>query len=993
MTPLLHAVFFLSGVSALTFETLWFHQAGLALGNSVWASSLVLAGFMGGLGLGNGLAAWHGDRVARPVRLYAALEVVIGVSGVALVYGLPLSSPLLGAVLRPLLDTGWALNALRLGAAFALLLVPSTAMGLTLPLLTRALTANSTAFGGVLGRLYGWNTLGAVVGAVAAETLWIGAVGIRGTAWGACALSLLAAAGASAAARVGASPRERGAPTPPLDSGALPWLAAAFAFGFALLALEVVWFRFLALFVYTHTVAFALMLGVVLCGIGLGSFAAGRALRGDPSRHRWASPAAFLCTTLCVSCYAVFPWVLPPPQVSDIRSAAGILLLSTALMLPVSLLSGALFPLVGAALREHLHSEARTTGALTLANTVGAALGALAGGFVLLPGLGIERSLFALGVVYAATGLLLALRTKASRLALGTPFVVALASLALFPDGAMETRFLPAVRDRLSCPHGVAFDASSGRAPARMTCDVGAVTVREGLVETIQYVVHERFGRPHYYRLVTDSYSMSGTPDFARRYMKLYVYLPVALRPEIRESLLISFGVGSTARALASTPYMQRVDVVDISPEILELASVVFPESENPLRDPRVHVHVEDGRYFLQTTERRFDLVTAEPPPPGAAGVVNLYTREYFSLVRERLTEGGVATYWLPMRVLTTPAALSIIRAFCEAFTDCTLWNGSGLDLMLMGSRDGAASPPSLESFVRQWNDPAVRLELDALGLERPEQLAALFLGDAAYLRALTSGAEMLVDDRPKRVMAPETEEGAWNALISQWRDVDAAQRRFETSDWVAQRFPEEVRRRAPAWFAVQRVLDSVTYATRSPEGTPLVDVHALLVGTPLVTPIVWLLGSDTDLQRIVHEGASALHDPEADFHRAVARLAQRDFGAAAEGFARAERGPEVGLAARLLRIYALAMAEQTEAAQRLAAGLVPALPPGWAQHRVWSFLKETFGIDPAAPTPEAVPARLAPGERAALDWLPCRALAGHVMPQCWLPLEVPRQP
>lgn len=990
MTLLLHAVFFLSGVSALTFETLWFHQAGLALGNSVQAASLVLAGFMGGLGLGNGLAAWHGDRMARPVRAYAALELVIGVSGVALVYGLPLLSPLVAVVSSPLLDTGWALNALRLGAAFVLLLLPSTAMGLTLPLLTQALTANSTAFGGVLGRLYGWNTLGAVVGAVAAETLWIGALGIRGTAWAAGALNLLAAAGAAlAAARLDAPSSERRVPTPPPDRGAVPWLAAAFAFGFALLALEVVWFRFLALFVYTHTVAFALMLGVVLCGIGIGGFAAGRALSADPSRHRWAAPAAFLSTALCVACYAAFPWALPALQALDIRDAPGILRLSAALMLPVSLLSGALFPLVGAALREPLHSEARTAGALTLANTAGAALGALAGGFVLLPVLGIERSLFALAVIYTATGFLLALRTEASRLALGAPFVVALASLALFPDGAMETRFLPAVRTRVSCPHVVAFDPSSGRPPARITCDVGAVTVREGLVETIQYVEHERFGRPHYYRLVTDSYSMSGTPDFARRYMKLYVYLPVALRPEIRESLLISFGVGSTARALVSTPGMQRVDVVDISPDILELASVVFPEAENPLHDPRVHVHIEDGRHFLQTTRRRFDLVTAEPPPPGAAGVVNLYTREYFSLVRARLTERGMATYWLPMHVLTTPAALSIIRAFCEAFADCTLWNGSGLDLMLMGSRDGSGPPPSLDDFVRQWNDPTVRRELDALGLERPEQLGALFLGDADYLRELASGAATLVDDRPKRVVAAETEEGAWNALISQWRDVDAARRRFEASEWVAQRFPEEVRQRAAAWFGVQRVLDSVTYASRHPRGTPLVDVHALLVGTPLVTPIIWLLGSDTDLQRIVHDGTSTLHDPEAEFHRGVARLAQRDFDGAAERFVGAERSTEVGLASRLLRIYALAMAQQKDSAQRLAAGLVPALPPGWSQHRLWSFLKETFGIDPAAPTPGAVPAKLAPRELAALAWLPCRALAGNVTPQCWLPLEV----
>ena len=197
MTLLLCLLFFLSGVSALAFETLWFHQAGLALGNSVQASSLVLAGFMGGLGLGNGLAAWHGDRVARPVRAYAGLEAVIGVSGVALVLVLPALAPALARLTGA--DTGSAalLPGLRLGASFVLLLVPSTAMGLTLPLLTRALGAGEAAFGGILGRLYGWNTLGAVVGAVVTETVAIGALGIRGTAWLAGGLNLVAALGAA----------------------------------------------------------------------------------------------------------------------------------------------------------------------------------------------------------------------------------------------------------------------------------------------------------------------------------------------------------------------------------------------------------------------------------------------------------------------------------------------------------------------------------------------------------------------------------------------------------------------------------------------------------------------------------------------------------------------------------------------------------------------------------------------------------------------------
>ncbi len=152
---ILSAIFLVSGTAALLFETLWFRQAGLAFGNSVWASSLVLSSFMGGLALGNGLMIRLGPRVRSPVRLYALLEVLIAGSGVALVYGLPLLSGWLAPLLRPFLDSPWILNPLRLSVAFVLLLLPATAMGATLPLLVKAVRERDPSFGAALGRLYG----------------------------------------------------------------------------------------------------------------------------------------------------------------------------------------------------------------------------------------------------------------------------------------------------------------------------------------------------------------------------------------------------------------------------------------------------------------------------------------------------------------------------------------------------------------------------------------------------------------------------------------------------------------------------------------------------------------------------------------------------------------------------------------------------------------------------------------------------------------------
>ena len=182
MKILLYFVFFLSGVAGLVFEALWFRMAGLTFGNSMWASSLVLSSFMGGLALGNALTARHGFRIHKPVRVYARLEILVGIFGCGLVLLFPVVPQLFAPLFRPFLETPAILNPFRLGLAFVLLLVPTTAMGATLPIMVKALNQWSADFGNVLGQLYGWNTFGAMTGALLAETVLIGAFGVAGSA-------------------------------------------------------------------------------------------------------------------------------------------------------------------------------------------------------------------------------------------------------------------------------------------------------------------------------------------------------------------------------------------------------------------------------------------------------------------------------------------------------------------------------------------------------------------------------------------------------------------------------------------------------------------------------------------------------------------------------------------------------------------------------------------------------------------------------------------
>src|SRR5215471_4839705 len=181
MPSALVPIFFVSGIAGLIFETLWFRLAGLALGNSVWSASLVLGAFMAGLTLGNGLVARCHRRIADPVRLYALLELGIGVGSFLVVIALPRLSGALGPLFATVANSPWLLNTVRLTSAFALLVLPTTAMGATLPLLTEALSRGNPSFGATVGKLYGWNTLGAMLGAIACEGLLVPLFGIAST--------------------------------------------------------------------------------------------------------------------------------------------------------------------------------------------------------------------------------------------------------------------------------------------------------------------------------------------------------------------------------------------------------------------------------------------------------------------------------------------------------------------------------------------------------------------------------------------------------------------------------------------------------------------------------------------------------------------------------------------------------------------------------------------------------------------------------------------
>jgi spermidine synthase len=939
----LYIIFFFSGASALIFETLWFRLAGLTFGNSIWSSSVVLSSFMGGLAIGNALVARYGHKAHFPVRLYAFVEAVIAISGFGLVLILPNLTEFLVPLFRWYIENHVVLNILRLVIVFLLMLIPATAMGATLPLLVRPLRRGKTDFGEVLGRLYGLNTLGAVLGAISGEWFLISWFGIKGTGFFSALLNCAAAATALWVSRKFDLLTREGAPVKTQQEVQLTlpvrsriFLTAGFLSGGILLALEVIWFRFLLLFFSSSSYIFAMMLAVILSGIGVGGLIAAWLLRFDSKAYRLLTSFSLLSGTLTIALYGSFNF-LERFQVSSLLLSIEILQLY--LMFPVSLLSGIIFTMIGASIYEDFHREETTAGLLTLTNTIGGMFGAFLGGFFLIPLVGLEKSFFYLALMYGVVALL----TFVGEGRLGKGYMkylqystLALFSVAvvLFPFGKMEKKYL-------HYPYAAFL---------KNTPSTQVVRVREGLTETSQYLRTDAFGFPYYFTLFTNNFKMTGTDISGRRLRKLFVYLPLAVNPDITNALLICYGTGETAKALTDSKDIKGIDIVDISKDILEMSDVVFPDYRaNPLNDPRVKTHVEDGRFFLQTTSKHYDLITAEPPPPRHAGVVNLYTQEYFQLIYDHLSEGGIVTYWLPVYMIREAETKSILKGFCNVFNDCSLWWGASLDLVMVGTRN-LQKRTTVDEFSRQWHDPIVAPELRALGFEMPEQMGAMLLADTDYLaHDFLRDSLPLTDNYPMRLVTDHLVATDQSSNYSYWAAIPD---QFENNATINKLWPETLKTKTKQYLQYQRIITEALYADIGFPYPYFPYLHEVLAKSSLKFPVLLMMGSDSDSQRNLAKALSTGLPEEAVLYPlAIKALSERNYLLAEKLLAKyQELHPNNIIMSRQVyyfRIYLSLLMRNKEQAKNLTKKLFSLYGSEEVSRNkiFWEWIERTFGF------------------------------------------------
>ncbi len=934
-TAILSGILFLSGIGALIFETLWLRLSGLAFGNSVWAAALILSSFMAGLALGNAIAASSKIRRWRPLHLYAALEVFVALFGCTIVFGLPA----LGDLMRPLWQMLWnyqpTLLGLRFIVSFLILLVPTTAMGLTLPVLIEDPVLRKANFGRAIGLLYGSNTLGAVVGAVLGEGYLIAAFGLRGTSL-AAGLAVCTAAGialltAGIANDRGAFIAERTFPLRLEASYRPPWrlLLVSFGTGCILLGLEVIWFRFLRLYVPSSSTAFAVMLAVVLAGIGLGGVVSGALHRYSIRPNHLLSVLLLLAAIATLLSYSFFPPALVQMRIGTFDlSWRAITLSSIVLMFPAALLSGILFPSIVANVQARVGNRMNSTGITTFFNTMGAAVGPLLASFLLLPGLGYQWSLVLCAAGYALLGILVSDRSNWSfRRPIG------LATAGFWVALALIVVVFPYHRDDVHFAYARHF---LGRLVKKI----------EGPSDTYQLLRYDLFGEPYHYQLVASGFSMSGTSPQSQRYMRMFAYLPLAFRPESEDVLLICYGCGSTADALLHGRHVKRMDVVDISKEVLGLAdSYSGINYSNPLRDPRVHTFVQDGRFFLHASPRQYDIISGEPPPPKVAGSVNLYTQEFFSLMNSRLKEGGMATFWLPINQLKVNEAKAILRAFHNAFPNASVWASADEQWIMMGIK-GPAQTGQKEEIGRLWGEPATNADLSRIGLEIPQQLGALFLMDAEEIDRITHDIAPLADNYPKRLTDEPWDEQASHHFALTYMEAASAVHRFLRSPLISGFEWETLKEILESCFAFREMRYRCGTVARC---NTLAELDIYLRRSPLRTPVLEVLGSDEFRLAIAEKVARNSETLPLETMRDLiaGALARRNIDEAIRLLESENTRGVFSLNDTFLLTYLYCLNGSVQKAEALAVANANSIKRNWFVDWLWGKLETDFGFHP----------------------------------------------
>ncbi|UCP10962.1 fused MFS/spermidine synthase [Pseudomonas sp. MM213] len=726
---------FVSGAAALVYQVLWIKQLSLVVGVEVYAITTGISAFFAGLALGGWLFGRWADRLQQPVLLYAGLEVVVAVLGVGATFAMSLAASPFAWLEQHIGLAAWVLP-------FALVGIPALLMGGTLPVLVRSLATDPQHLGKAGGQLYAANTAGAIAGTLLAAFVLIATLGVRGSALAAAMLNLLAAAGALWFQRHRSLPAV--APAKHTSSKAPDRLALwlySIAGGVAL-GYEVVWSQSIVQFMSTRTYAFAVVLATYLTGLFLGSVLLAR--RVERIRDPWGVfglliagaglvallEIALLGRWLVVAQSLAEAWVLSLGASELPGMSARFAVAALSIVFVPTLLLGAAFPL---ALRLSVGRErvGQDVGAVVAFNTLGGIVGVMLCGFVLIPWLGLVRTLGLLAIVAAGIGYFAVRKghgvKKGRRQAVVAIGLLSVAVAVFTPVNKLAS-LLPGARNAT-----LAF-------------------YEEGRGGTVAVVTQGK-GQKAFQRLYIQGVSNTGDAMPSLRYMRIQALLPLLIHNgEPRSALVIGFGTGITAGALTRYPGLEHRVVAELLPSVVK-AAPLFKGNFNAAADPGVDVRLRDGRQELLRNPQRYDLITLEPPPPSAAGVVNLYSRDFYQLAASRLEKQGLVAQWLPLPTQNIDDSRALVRSFLDVFPYANVWTSEFHEMLLVGSMEPIALDAA--KISERFQQDSVRSTLQDVGIGSANALLATWVTDRTGLERFAADAPPVTDDQPRIEYAP----------------------------------------------------------------------------------------------------------------------------------------------------------------------------------------------------------------------------------------------
>ncbi len=726
MTRLLPAaLFFFSGCASLIFETLCVRRLALVIGSTVQSASLTVSVFLFGLGIGAYLGGRLALRTRRLVLAFAAVEALAGLGALLVLAAIPV----LPGLLVPLAHQAPGLLPFaKLGLLSLLLLLPTIAMGASLPLLSHHYVDHLGGdFARSLGLLYAINTLGAAAGVLLTDFWLVPTYGVTRAGWVSFtlyfAVALLAQIDLPVSRQAPTAGDDEGEPSR-MTRGSSVGILALTSSGFLGLTFQVLWTRMLAFLNGNDVYAFSITLAVYLLGLVLGS-----ALISMFGR-RWYLSGSTIGGLLVMLGFTGYLSLFSIGWVRDLRQAmegattgawlpsivAGILI-----MLPSAVCLGLLFPLATDRLRHSSSASGRTVGNAYVLNTVGAALGGLMAGYVFLPQLGLQSSLALAAGLSVLLGAAVLLREPSAK-------VVGLGSIGLFAVVLWLTPQQAFLKTFYGEDYkGIVFAVDD---------HYGSIALIRAWDETLQQMSEN---------LHVDGFNMAGNTSTAKRYTTGLAALPILLNDRSKEVLIVCMGLGNTLNTAVSLKQTVHVQCLELSARIPEMLAHT-EIGPSVLASPKLSIEIGDGRNHLLYSQKKYDVISAEPPPPTHAGIVNLYSREYYELCASRLNEGGITAQWLPVFQLSVEESKTIIRAFQDVFPYTYLWEAEGLQLCLLGKME----PLDLDFARLEKAVDENKAFLASAGFDSAAKIAAMSLADPEQLRAYTRLTPPLTDDRPR---------------------------------------------------------------------------------------------------------------------------------------------------------------------------------------------------------------------------------------------------